>query len=117
MLHGTAALIALIGILLFIVLVYLGISRLLKKAKQKREILHKNLLYQAQLGNVNAVNDRGTTMLMTAIRNGFGDVVELCLENGADIHAASRNGDTALHDAAGFGYRRVPGRCGMRTAS
>ncbi len=56
---------------------------------------------------------------MWAAEAGHADIVALLLDAGADVHAATKDGWTALHSAAAGGYEAVIGtlvRRGARVA-
>ncbi|CZT51947.1 related to ankyrin repeat protein [Rhynchosporium secalis] len=57
--------------------------------------------------NVHAVEFRGKTSLHLAAAHDWIDIVELLLENGADISAKSDGGWTPLHNACEFGFEKV----------
>eukprot|EP00698_Gefionella_okellyi_P023665 TRINITY_DN8147_c0_g1_i2.p1 TRINITY_DN8147_c0_g1~~TRINITY_DN8147_c0_g1_i2.p1 ORF type:complete len:1447 (-),score=339.37 TRINITY_DN8147_c0_g1_i2:189-3998(-) len=50
---------------------------------------------------------RSAPALLLAARHGLHEIVELILQRGADVNAATSSGFTSLHDAAGFGRLEV----------
>ncbi|KAI3316990.1 hypothetical protein HD806DRAFT_516321 [Xylariaceae sp. AK1471] len=57
--------------------------------------------------NVNIRNDRGDTLLHSAIDHGNEAVVRLLLDNGANTNIQNDRGDTPLHDAACIGDEAI----------
>ena len=47
------------------------------------------------------------TPLHRAARNGFENICSLLIENGADVNAINRFGQTALHNAAYYGHEYI----------
>lgn len=57
--------------------------------------------------NVNARNESGFTPLIHAAQNGNEEMVALLLEHGADVHAKTETGKTALDMAIEYEHRGV----------
>lgn len=60
-----------------------------------------------KIGSIDAADNQGETPLMRAAFLGYKAGVELLLEGGADIHAQSLNGGTALHSAFAGGKKAL----------
>ena len=56
--------------------------------------------------NINA-KDEGETALMKASQNGHKEIVEILLENGADVNVKNRDNWTALMWASWNGYKEI----------
>mmetsp|Transcript_13392 Transcript_13392/g.30917 ORF Transcript_13392/g.30917 Transcript_13392/m.30917 type:complete len:337 (+) Transcript_13392:45-1055(+) len=57
--------------------------------------------------HVNALNDAGNTLLITAAQNNQQKVVKELHNRGADLNSQNRLGQTALHFAFAFGYTEL----------
>ncbi|XP_022093502.1 unconventional myosin-XVI-like isoform X2 [Acanthaster planci] len=58
-------------------------------------------------GNVNATNDRNTSLLHIAAANNYRDVAKYLLDHYADVDLEDDEGMTALHLAARFGHTKM----------
>lgn len=58
---------------------------------------------------VNCADSLGLTPLQRAVRNGFIDIVDMLLVNGADPNVVNESHETALHFAASYGYTQIIG--------
>lgn len=110
MLEGTAAWIAVIAILAVILFAFLGIRRLLKKWAQEREAKRAEMLALVERGGGGAVDKEGVALLVRAVQEGFEDVVDRALAQGAEVNRTGPDGATALHDAAFRGSAAVARR-------
>jgi ankyrin repeat protein len=59
------------------------------------------------MADPNARDIDGTTPLHYAAKNGFGEVVRLLLEQGADARVINHYGETPLRLAARYGHREI----------
>lgn len=57
--------------------------------------------------DIDATNDRSTTALMAAARNGHLAIVKLLVENGANLNLVDRSGDSALENACRGDHNHV----------
>ena len=82
-------------------------------AEQKKEFLEAVRLAVRLGGSVNAADFLGRTALHGAAYYGLNDVVQLLVDNGADLEAKDIHGQTALSialgDPDGFVYRNLKG--------
>ncbi|XP_030837975.1 unconventional myosin-XVI isoform X3 [Strongylocentrotus purpuratus] len=77
------------------------------KKKEAKRMLADVKDFIATGGNVNTVNDRGTTLLHIAAANNYRDVAKLLLDRGANIDIIDDEGLTPLHVAAKYGQTKM----------
>lgn len=86
------------------VLMLAVISHLYKEYKEERVNIVRVLLSRA---DVNARDNSGNTVLILAVKNSLENIVQLLLNNGADINIKNRGRETALKIAQEKGYTEI----------
>jgi len=77
--------------------------------KLKNNLITKKLL-EINSEPLNKKNDKGRTLLQDAVINGHLEMVEILLEQGADVNSKDDQGRNAIYDALTFGNERIINR-------